>query len=317
MDVLKRMACAGIVPVVVLEDAKDAVPTARAMVAGGIDVMEITFRTAAAADSIRAVAAQVPDMLVGAGTVVNLEQCKLAVECGAKFIVSPGYDEEVVTWCCENGIAVCPGCVTPTEIMMALKHGLKVLKFFPANVYGGLSAIKALAGPFGGVKFIPTGGVNLQNVGEFIADPHIHAVGGSWVCPKADIAAGNFDKITALCKESRKALLGFEVAHVGINCADADVSTQVANAFASAFDFTVKWGNSSNFASPGVEVMKTMFKGANGHIAIRTNKMTPAIAEMERRGLVLDMDSVSDKENIKAVYFKQEFGGFAVHLLQK
>ena len=317
MDVLKRMACAGIVPVVVLEDAKDAVPTAKAMVAGGIDVMEITFRTAAAADSIRAVAAEVPDMLVGAGTVVNLEQCKLAVECGAKFIVSPGYDEEVVSWCCDNGIAVCPGCVTPTEIMMALKHGLKVLKFFPANVYGGLGAIKALAGPFGGVKFIPTGGVNLQNVGEFIADSHIHAVGGSWVCPKADIAAGNFDKITELCKESRKALLGFEVAHVGINCADADVCDQVCDAFAAAFDFGVKKGNSSNFASTGVEVMKTMFKGANGHIAIRTNKMTPAIAEMERRGLELDMDSVKDKNNIKAVYFKNEFGGFAVHLLQK
>ena len=317
MDVLKRMACAGIVPVVVLEDAKDAVPTARAMVAGGIDVMEITFRTAAAADSIRAVAAEVPEMLVGAGTVVNLEQCKLAVECGAKFIVSPGYDEEVVSWCCDNGVAVCPGCVTPTEIMMALKHGLKVLKFFPANVYGGLSAIKALAGPFGGVKFIPTGGVNLQNVGEFIADSHIHAVGGSWVCPKADIAAGNFDKITELCKESRKALLGFEVAHVGINCADAGVCDQVCDAFAAAFDFGVKKGNSSNFASTGVEVMKTMFKGANGHIAIRTNKMTPAIAEMERRGLELDWDSVKDKDNIKAVYFKNEFGGFAVHLLQK
>ena len=317
MDVLKRMACAGIVPVVVLEDAKDAVPTAKAMVAGGIDVMEITFRTAAAADSIRAVAAEVPEMLVGAGTVVNLEQCKLAVECGAKFIVSPGYDEEVVSWCCDNGVAVCPGCVTPTEIMMALKHGLKVLKFFPANVYGGLGAIKALAGPFGGVKFIPTGGVNLQNVGEFIADSHIHAVGGSWVCPKADIAAGNFDKITELCKESRKALLGFEVAHVGINCADADVCDQVCDAFAAAFDFGVKKGNSSNFASTGVEVMKTMFKGANGHIAIRTNKMTPAIAEMERRGLELDWDSVKDKENIKAVYFKNEFGGFAVHLLQK
>ena len=317
MDVLKRMACAGIVPVVVLEDAKDAVPTARAMVAGGIDVMEITFRTAAAADSIRAVAAEVPEMLVGAGTVVNLEQCKLAVECGAKFIVSPGYDEEVVAWCCDNGVAVCPGCVTPTEIMMALKHGLKVLKFFPANVYGGLSAIKALAGPFGGVKFIPTGGVNLQNVGEFIADSHIHAVGGSWVCPKADIAAGNFDKITELCKESRKALLGFEVAHVGIKCADAAVCDQVCDAFAAAFDFGVKKGNSSNFASTGVEVMKTMFKGANGHIAIRTNKMTPAIAEMERRGLELDWDSVKDKDNIKAVYFKNEFGGFAVHLLQK
>ena len=317
MDVLKRLAQSGVVPVVVLEDAKDAVPTAKAMLAGGIDVMEITFRTAAAADSLQAVAQECPDMVVGAGTVINLEQCKLAVECGAKFIVSPGYDEETVAWCCDNGIPVTPGCVTPTEIMMALKHGLKVLKFFPANVYGGLSAIKSLAGPFGGVKFIPTGGVNAQNLAEFISSPYIHAVGGSWICPKADIAAGNFDKITALCKEARKTLLGFEVAHIGINTPDADAAMDVCKAFNDAFDFNVKQGNSSNFASTGVEVMKTMFKGANGHIAIRTNKMIPAIAEMERRGYELDMDSVKDKNNIKAVYFKNEIGGFAVHLLQK
>ena len=317
MDVLKRLAQSGVVPVVVLEDAKDAVPTAKAMLAGGIDVMEITFRTAAAADSIKAVAQECPDMVVGAGTVINLEQCKLAVECGAKFIVSPGYDEETVAWCCDNGIPVTPGCVTPTEIMMALKHGLKVLKFFPANVYGGLSAIKSLAGPFGGVKFIPTGGVNAQNLAEFISSPYLHAVGGSWICPKADIAAGNFDKITALCKEARKTLLGFEVAHIGINTPDADASMDVCKAFNDAFDFNIKQGNSSNFASTGVEVMKTMFKGANGHIAIRTNKMIPAIAEMERRGYELDMDSVKDKDNIKAVYFKNEIGGFAVHLLQK
>ena len=317
MDVLKRLAQSGVVPVVVLEDAKDAVPTAKAMLAGGIDVMEITFRTAAAADSIKAVAQECPDMVVGAGTVINLEQCKLAVECGAKFIVSPGYDEETVAWCCDNGIPVTPGCVTPTEIMMALKHGLKVLKFFPANVYGGLSAIKSLAGPFGGVKFIPTGGVNAQNLAEFISSPYIHAVGGSWICPKADIAAGNFDKITALCKEARKSLLGFEVAHIGINTPDADAAMDVCKAFNDAFDFNVKQGNSSNFASTGVEVMKTMFKGANGHIAIRTNMMIPAIAEMERRGYELDMDSVKDKNNIKAVYFKNEIGGFAVHLLQK
>ena len=317
MDVLKRLAQSGVVPVVVLEDAKDAVPTAKAMLAGGIDVMEITFRTTAAADSIKAVAQECPDMVVGAGTVINLEQCKLAVECGAKFIVSPGYDEETVAWCCDNGVPVTPGCVTPTEIMMALKHGLKVLKFFPANVYGGLSAIKSLAGPFGGVKFIPTGGVNAQNLAEFISSPYIHAVGGSWICPKADIAAGNFDKITALCKEARKTLLGFEVAHIGINTPDADAAMDVCKAFNDAFDFNVKQGNSSNFASTGVEVMKTMFKGANGHIAIRTNKMIPAIAEMERRGYELDMDSVKDKDNIKAVYFKNEIGGFAVHLLQK
>lgn len=202
MDVLSRMRNAGVVPVVVLDDVKDAVPTAKAMVAGGIDVMEITFRTAAAPDAIRAVAAEVPEMLVGAGTIVNLEQAKFAVECGAKFIVSPGIDEETVAWCVENNIPVCPGCVTPTEIMMAMKQGLKVVKFFPANVYGGLKAIKSLGGPFVSMKFIPTGGVSADNLAEFAANAKIQAVGGSWVCPKADIAAGNWDKITELCAEA-------------------------------------------------------------------------------------------------------------------
>ena len=206
MDELKRLAAAGIVPVVVLDDAKNAVPTANALLAGSIDVMEITFRTAAAADSIKAVSESCPDMLVGAGTVLTLEQCKKAVEMGAKFIVSPGFDAEVVSWCVENGVAVTPGCVTPTEIMAARKLGLRVVKFFPANVYGGLSALKALSAPFTDMKFIPTGGVNEKNLGEFIAAPFVYAVGGSWVCTKKDIAEGSFDKITALCQQAKAAM---------------------------------------------------------------------------------------------------------------
>jgi 2-dehydro-3-deoxyphosphogluconate aldolase/(4S)-4-hydroxy-2-oxoglutarate aldolase len=178
------------------------------MVAGGIDVMEITFRTAAAPEAIKAVAENCPDMLVGAGTILNVEQCKLAIEMGAKFIVSPGFDADVVRYCIENGVAVTPGCVTPTEITAAVNMGLKVVKFFPANIYGGLNAMKNLSAPFVGVKFMPTGGVNAANVKEYIDAPFIHAVGGSWVCPKADIAAGNFEKITALCKEARTAAFG-------------------------------------------------------------------------------------------------------------
>ena len=208
LSVLDRMARAGVVPVVVLDDAKDAIPTAQAMLSGGVDVMEITFRTAAAPDAIRAVADSCPDMLVGAGTVLNLQQCKLAVEMGAKFIVSPGFDAEVVDWCIREGIPVTPGCVTPTEITAAVNRGLKVIKFFPANVYGGLNAMKNLSAPFVGIKFLPTGGVNTANIKEYIDAPFIHAVGGSWVCPKADIAAGNFEKITTLCKDARQAAFG-------------------------------------------------------------------------------------------------------------
>ena len=208
MDVLPRLANSIVVPVVVLDKVEDAVPTAKAMAAGGVDTMEITFRTACAPEAIKAVAEICPEVLVGAGTIVNLEQCKLAVEMGAKFIVSPGFSDEVVGWCVENGIPVAPGCVTPTEIMAALKHGLKMVKFFPANVYGGLNAMKNLSAPFVGLKFLPTGGVSSANIKEYIDAPFIHAVGGSWVCPKADIAACNWEKITQLCLDARKAAKG-------------------------------------------------------------------------------------------------------------
>ena len=208
MTVMERLARSIVVPVVVLENAKDAIPTAKAMLAGGVDTMEITFRTACAPEAIKTVAENCPEVLVGAGTVLNVEQAKLAVEMGAQFIVSPGFDAGVVEWCIENGIAVTPGCVTPTEIMMAVGRGIKVVKFFPANVYGGLNAMKNLSAPFVGIKFLPTGGVNSNNIKEYIDAPFIHAVGGSWVCPKADIAAGNWDKITQLCIDARKAAKG-------------------------------------------------------------------------------------------------------------
>ena len=208
MEVLERLARSIVVPVVVLDDVEKAVPTARALLAGGVDTMEITFRTPCAAQCIQAVAEGCPKMLVGAGTVLNVEQAKLAVEMGAKFIVSPGFDPETVDWCVENGIAVTPGCVTPTEITMAVNHGLKVVKFFPANVYGGLNAMKNLSAPFVGIKFLPTGGVNTGNIQEYVDAPFIFAVGGSWVCPKGEIQSGNFEKITSLCLEARSAARG-------------------------------------------------------------------------------------------------------------
>ena len=214
MEIIQNLGNAGIIPVVVLEKANDAVPTAHALLAGGIEVMEITFRTAAASEAIKAVVASCPNMLVGAGTVITLEQCKIAVACGAKFIVSPGFDTDVIKWCLHNGITVVPGCVTPSEITAAMKLGLNVVKFFPANIYGGLSAMKSLSGPFNKVRFIPTGGVNVQNIGEYMAAPFIHAVGGSWLCTQQDIAAGNFEKITALCREAKKAVTESQVVHM-------------------------------------------------------------------------------------------------------
>ena len=318
MDILEKLSNAGVVPVVVIEHADDAVPTAKALLAGGIDVMEITFRTAAARDAIAAVAKECPDVLPGAGTVLNLKQCKAAVEAGAKFIVSPGYNEEVVSWCIENHVAVLPGCVTPTEITAAIAQGLRIVKFFPANVYGGLNAMKSLSGPFSDIKFIPTGGVSAENLAEYISAPFVHAVGGSWLCTKADITAHNFGKITALCKEARKIALGFEVAHIGINTADGGASLEVCRQMEAAFGFEIQEGSSSNFASSRVEVMKSKYLGECGHIAIRTNSIPRAAAEIAKAGFELDESTAKYKgDRMTAVYLKQHFGGFAVHLLQK
>jgi 2-dehydro-3-deoxyphosphogluconate aldolase/(4S)-4-hydroxy-2-oxoglutarate aldolase len=207
MNALERIGSCGVVPVVVLDKVSDALPTAKALLAGDVDVMEITLRTDAGLDSIKEVAEKCPQMCVGAGTVITLEQCQEAVKAGAKFIVSPGFNPEVVRWCMEHDVAVTPGCVTPTEIMAAMELGVEVFKFFPANVYGGLTAMKALAGPFGDIQFVPTGGVSATNLEEYMEAPFIHAVGGTWFCAKPDIIAGEFDKITSLSLEARKVVL--------------------------------------------------------------------------------------------------------------
>ncbi|MCR4775195.1 MAG: bifunctional 4-hydroxy-2-oxoglutarate aldolase/2-dehydro-3-deoxy-phosphogluconate aldolase, partial [Saccharofermentans sp.] len=181
MSFSEKVYDAGIVPVVVLNNVEDAVPLARALLKGGICFMEITFRTECAAECISVISKEVPEVIVGAGTVLNRTQAELAVKNGAKFIVSPGIDEETVRWANENGIPVIPGAVTPTEIMKAISLGLKTVKFFPADVYGGIKAIKALSAPFGQVKFLPTGGVSEANLAEFAGNKSVCAVGGSWV----------------------------------------------------------------------------------------------------------------------------------------
>ncbi|MEG0752159.1 MAG: bifunctional 4-hydroxy-2-oxoglutarate aldolase/2-dehydro-3-deoxy-phosphogluconate aldolase [Oscillospiraceae bacterium] len=318
MKYSERLGNNAVVPIVVLNDAKNALPTAKALLKGGIDVMEITLRTAAAIDSIKIVAKECPEMLVGAGTVISLEQAKAVVESGAQFVVSPGFDPEMVQWCVDKDITVVPGCVTPSEIMGALKIGVNVIKFFPADVYGGLSAMKSLSGPFTNVKFLPTGGVNAANIGAFAAAPYVQTVGGSWICTEADIAAGNFEKITQLCKEAVAASLGFEIAHTGINMSDSDKAMNVAGKFDELFEFTVKEGNSSAFAGSGIEVMKSMYLGTNGHLAVRTNNIKRAIAFLEKKGFAADMNTAKFKgDRMVAVYFAEEIGGFAVHLLQK
>ncbi|MCI7149735.1 bifunctional 4-hydroxy-2-oxoglutarate aldolase/2-dehydro-3-deoxy-phosphogluconate aldolase [bacterium] len=201
-EVLEKIQEIGIVPVVVLDDAKDAAPLAKALCEGGLPCAEVTFRTAAAEESIRIMSEQFPEMLVGAGTVLTTEQVDHAVAAGAKFIVSPGMNPRIVKYCVEKGILITPGCANPSDIEQALENGLDVVKFFPAEPAGGLKMIKAMAAPYVGVKFMPTGGINQNNVRDYLAYDRILACGGSWMVKGDLVAAGEFDKIKELAAEA-------------------------------------------------------------------------------------------------------------------
>lgn len=201
-EILQKIQEIGIVPVVVLDDAKNAAPLAKALCDGGLPCAEVTFRTEAAEESIRTMAEQFPDMLIGAGTILSTEQVDRAVAAGAKFIVSPGFNPKVVNYCMEKGIPITPGCCTPSEVERAIEHGLEVVKFFPAEQAGGLPMIKAMAAPYTSIKFMPTGGINPTNVKDYLAYNKIIACGGSWMVKEDLIKAGDFETITELAKEA-------------------------------------------------------------------------------------------------------------------
>ena len=200
--VLEKIQKTGIIPVVVINDVKDAEPLAKALIEGGLPCAEITFRTEAAEESIRIMHEKFPEMLIGAGTVLTTEQVDRAVAAGAEFIVSPGINEKVVKYCNEKGICITPGTCNPTNVELALENGLEVVKFFPAEPAGGLKYIKAIAAPYTGVKFMPTGGISASNVRDYLAYDRIIACGGSWMCSGDLIKAGDFEKITELTREA-------------------------------------------------------------------------------------------------------------------
>jgi 2-dehydro-3-deoxyphosphogluconate aldolase/(4S)-4-hydroxy-2-oxoglutarate aldolase len=201
-EILDTLGRLGLVPVVKIERAEDAVDLGRALLDGGLPCAEITFRTDAAEEAIRHISSSLPEIILGAGTVRSVDQADRAVSAGAKFIVSPGFNQKVVDWCLDNGVAVTPGVATPTEIDMATEVGLNVLKFFPAEAFGGIKTLKAISAPYGDVKFIPTGGISRDNLADYLALPSVHCCGGSWLVKGDLIAAGKFDEITRLAQEA-------------------------------------------------------------------------------------------------------------------
>lgn len=201
-DILRKIGEMGIVPVVVLNDSIDAKPLARALCEGGLPCAEVTFRTEAAEESIQIMTEKFPDMLIGAGTVLTIEQVDRAVAAGAKFIVSPGFNPDVVKYCIDNKILIIPGCANPSDVEQAISYGLEVVKFFPAEQAGGLAYIKAIAAPYVSMKFMPTGGINPKNVQEYLAYERILACGGSWMVKGDFINAKEFDKIKVLVEDA-------------------------------------------------------------------------------------------------------------------
>lgn len=308
----------GIVPVVVLNNAENAVPLAKALKNGGIPTAEVTFRTPAAKESIRRITENVPGIIVGAGTVTSVEMAKQALEAGAKYIVSPGFNPKVVKFCLEQNVPVLPGVSSPTEIEAAMDLGLTVLKFFPAEQNGGCKMLKALASPYQNIKFIPTGGVGLKNLNEYLNLPNVLACGGSWICPASMVDAQKFEEIEALCRQAVLSMHDFSLLHIGLNSADAKEAKENADSFAGMFSLPITETPGAYFAGTMMEIVKSPSLGTHGHIAISTNNVDRAIAYFEEKGYAFRPETVlKDEKGTVLAYFEKEIGGFAVHLRRK
>jgi 2-dehydro-3-deoxyphosphogluconate aldolase/(4S)-4-hydroxy-2-oxoglutarate aldolase len=316
--IFEKIGELGIVPVVKIEKSEDALPLGKALIDGGLPIAEITFRTSSAEKSIKSLARELPKLLVGAGTVLTVEQTKKAVSAGAKFIVSPGFNPRVVDYCIENSIPVTPGINNPTQIEMAMERGIEVVKYFPAEASGGLSLLKSMSAPYTNIKFIPTGGINQNNLCSYLSYNKVHACGGSWMVKPDLISSGNFAEITRLTKVAVYTMIGFEFAHLGINEETKEKALNSANLLSHLFNFPLKEGTNSIFAAPSFEVMKNKYLGKHGHVAIATNDIHRAITYLKMKDISILPETAKEKDGkLKAIYIDQEVSGFAIHLLQK
>ena len=319
-EMIKELYSIGLIPVIKIENAADAVPLAKALIDGGLPAAEITFRTSCAAEAIKNITEAYPEMLVGAGTVLTTEQVDAAIAAGSKFIVSPGLNPKVVSYCLSKGVPMLPGCANPSDVEAALELGLSTVKFFPAEAVGGLKMLKAMAAPYGQLTFMPTGGINADNLLDYLKFNKIVACGGSFMVKDDLVKEKKWDEITALTKDAVKKMLGLEFIHMGINNESKDEAMKGAKLFEMMFGMPIKETSKSVFAGEAFEFMNGKGPGKCGHIAIRTNFVDRAMAYFKRMGFEFDEASVTYDEKTgkpKFVYFKDEICGFAIHLVQK
>ena len=318
MSILSEIKCNGLVPVMKFANAADAVSVCQAVSRGGLNVAEITFRTEAAEEAIRNVCAALPDMIVGAGTVTTIDQAQRAKQAGARFVVMPGFNPKVVSWCIAHDLLAIPGINDPSGIEAAMELGLTCLKFFPAEASGGVKFLKAVRAPYANITFMPTGGVNEDNLVEYLATPGVVACGGSWMVPADAVASGDYAAIESLVRRAVYKMLNFRLAHVGVNTGSAENALSTAALFTRLFGFESKEGNSSVMSASAVELMKGEGRGTNGHIGIATTSVERAVYFLERAGFSFDPQSKKCAPNgaLKAIYFTDEIAGFAMHLVQ-
>jgi 2-dehydro-3-deoxyphosphogluconate aldolase/(4S)-4-hydroxy-2-oxoglutarate aldolase len=315
--ILTQLHLLGIIPVIAIDSAEDAVPLAQALVDGGLPCAEVTFRTPTAEASIKAIAKKFPNMALGAGTVLTTEQVDRAIGAGAKYIVSPGLNPVVVEYCLKKGIPATPGVATPSDVERALALGLDVVKFFPAEAAGGVSFLKAMSAPYKGLKFIPTGGIDEKNLLSYLRLPAVLACGGSWMVKQELIAGKQFETIRQLTTAAVQTMFGFELRHVGINGVDGPTALADAQALGALVGMPLKDSTGSVFVGTQFEFLKRKYLGTHGHIAIATNFAERAVAYFERNGYAFRPDTRNEKEGVlQTIYFEREFAGFAVHLVK-
>lgn len=318
MNINEKLYEIGIIPVIKIDDPEKAVPLARALYDGGLPAAEITFRTACAAEAIARITEALPDMLVGAGTVLTPEQADAAIAAGSKFIVAPGLNPRVVEHCQKRGIPMLPGIANPSDIERALELGLDTVKFFPAEAAGGLPMLKAMSAPYGKVKFMPTGGLGAGNILSYLKFNKILCCGGSFMVKDDLIKAGDFDTIRELTRQAVHTMLGFEFYHVGINSEDWEDAAKNAKLLSALFNIPMP-ETSKGYMGPGFEIMAGKGPGTKGHIGIKTNFVDRAMAYLSRLGVEFDEESITrfPDGRPKFVYLKNEMLGFAIHLVEK
>lgn len=315
-ETLAKLGKIGLIPVIKLDSPAEALPLGKALVAGGLPVAEVTFRTEAAEESIRILANELPELVLGAGTVLTTTQADAAAAAGARYVVTPGFNPRVVAHCLEMGLPVTPGVNSASQIEEAIEMGLDVAKFFPAGPSGGTEMLKAFAGPYGDkISFIPTGGVGPKNLTEYLACPNVFAVGGSWMVPSDAVKAGDFARIEKLCREARMLSLGFSLLHIGVNPEAGCDSAAEAKLLSSMLGMQLKEGANSDFVGNSFEFMKSAGRGAKGHIAVGTLSVERALEWFAGFGVKPAADTIKTKGNhISVAYLDKEICGFAVHL---